>query len=61
VNELCVRRFRCENLICPAVTFAEQIAGLTTPHGRCTPLLRGTWTQIGLAMAGRAGARLAIA
>ncbi|MEW2128589.1 ISL3 family transposase [Streptomyces sp. NPDC007259] len=59
VIELCIRRFRCENSACPAVTFAEQVAGLTTPHSRQTPLLRGALTQIGLALAGRAGARLA--
>ncbi|MFF0143637.1 ISL3 family transposase [Streptomyces sp. NPDC005227] len=61
VIELRVRRFRCENARCPAVTFAEQIAGLTTPHSRYTPLLRGMLTQIGLALAGRAGARVAAA
>ena len=59
VIELCIRRFRCENSACPAVTFAEQVAGLTTPHSRQTPLPRGVLTQIGLALAGRAGARLA--
>ncbi|MFD8032786.1 ISL3 family transposase [Streptomyces sp. NPDC059717] len=61
VIELCIRRFRCENAACPVVTFAEQITGLTTPHRRHTPLLRGVLTQIGLALAGRAGARLAAA
>ncbi|MFI2037137.1 transposase family protein [Streptomyces bottropensis] len=61
VIELCVRRFRCENPACTAVTFAEQVSGLTTPHSRHTPLLRGVLTQIGLALAGRAGARLAAA
>ena len=61
VIELCVRRFRCENPACAAVTFAEQIAGLTTPHGRFTPLLRGVLAQIGLALAGRAGVRMAAA
>jgi hypothetical protein len=40
VIELCVRRFRCENPDCMAVTFAEQVSGLTTPHSRHTPLLR---------------------
>ncbi|MFF7234381.1 transposase [Streptomyces sioyaensis] len=59
--ELGVRRFRCENARCPAVTFAEQVAGLTIPHSRYTPLLRGMLTQIGLALAGRAGARVAAA
>ncbi|MFI8233855.1 ISL3 family transposase [Streptomyces sp. NPDC085900] len=61
VIELRVRRFRCENPACMAVTFAEQISGLTTPHSRHTPLLREVLTQIGLALAGRAGARLASA
>ncbi|MFC6060924.1 transposase family protein, partial [Streptomyces pratens] len=61
VIEICIRRFRCANPACPAVTFAEQIVGLTTPHSRHTPLLRGVLTQIGLALAGRAGARLAAA
>ncbi|MFI6986744.1 transposase family protein [Embleya sp. NPDC050154] len=61
VIELCIRRFRCENPACSAVTFAEQVAGLTAPHSRQTPLLRGLLTRIGLALAGRAGARLASA
>ncbi|MFE1012849.1 ISL3 family transposase [Streptomyces sp. NPDC058794] len=61
VIELRIRRFRCENPACTAVTFAEQIEGLTTPHSRHTPLLREMLTQIGLALAGRAGARLASA
>lgn len=61
VIELCIRRFRCENSACTVVTFAEQVAGLTTPHSRYTPLLHGVLTRIGLAMAGRGGARLAAA
>ncbi|MFD4139767.1 transposase family protein [Streptomyces sp. NPDC058572] len=60
VIELCIRRLRCENPACTAVTFAEQVSGLTT-HSRCTPLLRGVLTQIGLALAGRAGVRMAAA
>jgi transposase len=59
VIELSVRRFRCSNSDCKAVTFAEQVPGLTTPHSRYTPLLRGMLTDIGLALAGRAGSRLA--
>jgi transposase len=59
VIALRVRRFRCCNAACPAVTFAEQVAGLTGPYSRFTPLLRGLLTQIGLALAGRAGVRLA--
>lgn len=58
---LSVRRFRCRNNDCPAVTFAEQVAGLSSPHGRYTPLLRALLTNIGVALAGRAGVRLAAA
>jgi hypothetical protein len=35
-----VRRFKCLNSRCPAVTLAEQVPGLTSPHARYTPLLR---------------------
>ncbi|MDX3762428.1 transposase family protein [Streptomyces sp. AK02-04a] len=59
VIELLVRRFRCLNDVCPTVTFAEQVTGLTSPHARYTPLMRGTLTSIALALAGRAGSRLA--
>lgn len=58
VIHLTVRRFRCGNPDCPAVTFAEQIPRLTSPHSRFTPLLLGEFDAIGLALAGRAGARL---
>jgi hypothetical protein len=59
VIELLVRRFKCPNPACRAVTFAEQIAGLTSPHARYSPLAREQLTSIALALAGRAGARLA--
>lgn len=59
VIELLVRRFKCLNSRCPAVTFAEQIQGLTSPHARYTPLLRTVLTSIALTLAGRPGARLA--
>ncbi|WP_107481157.1 hypothetical protein [Streptomyces sp. IMTB 2501] len=59
VIELLVRRFKCPNPACQAVTFAEQIAGLTSPRARYTPLVREQLTSIALALAGRAGARLA--
>jgi DNA-directed RNA polymerase subunit N (RpoN/RPB10) len=54
-----VRRWFCDNLNCSARTFAEQIAGLTSPYARRSPLARGMLEAIGLALAGRAGARLA--
>ncbi|WTE75341.1 ISL3 family transposase [Streptomyces sp. NBC_01615] len=59
VIEFLVRRFKCLNSRCPAVTFAEQIQGLTSPHARYTPLLRTVLTSIALMLAGRPGARLA--
>ncbi|WP_246002664.1 ISL3 family transposase [Allorhizocola rhizosphaerae] len=55
-----VRRLFCRNKLCPAVTFAEQIDGLTARHARRSPALRQMLESIGLALAGRAGARLAI-
>jgi transposase len=57
--QLRVRRFFCENARCSARTFAEQIVGLTARHARRSPLLRQMLESIGLALAGRAGARLA--
>ena len=54
-----VRRFFCDNAGCKARTFAEQVPGLTTPRARRTGLLKATLEAIGLALAGRAGARLA--
>jgi hypothetical protein len=54
-----VRRFFCGNAGCKAVTFAEQLQGLTSPRSRRTPPLARMLTAITLAMAGRAGTRLA--
>ena len=59
VVELVVRRWRCPSLDCATVTFAEQIPGLTSPHSRYTPLATEMIEAIGLALAGRPGARLA--
>jgi len=56
---LAVRRFFCGNPDCAAVTFAEQAGGLTSRRARRTPPLARTLTAIALALAGRAGARLA--
>jgi transposase len=56
---LAVRRFLCGNPDCAAVTFAEQVQGLTSRRARRTPPLARALTAIALALAGRAGARLA--
>ncbi|MGX9889389.1 transposase family protein [Streptomyces sp. NPDC002276] len=55
--ELTVRRFVCGKADCGHSTFAQQLPGLTSPYGRCTVRLSGLLGQIGLALAGRAGAR----
>lgn len=59
VLRLRVRRFACENSSCTRRTFVEQIPGLTRRHGQRTERLRSTLASVGLALAGRAGARIA--
>jgi len=59
VIRLLVRRPVCRQAECARVTFVEQVPGLTTPHSRYSPPLRKALTVIGVALAGRPGARLA--
>ena len=54
-----VWRFFCGNGECSARTFVEQPAELTAPRARRTSLLRRMLASIAVALAGRAGARLA--
>jgi hypothetical protein len=54
-----VRRFICDNPACAVATFAEQVDGLTAKHQRRTVGLRSLLERIALALAGRAGSRLA--
>jgi len=56
---LAVRRFFCANPGCPAATFAEQVEGLTLRYARRTPALAAMLGAVAVALAGRAGARLA--
>jgi transposase len=56
---LTVRRFFCTSPACKARTFAEQVDGLTSRYARKTPLLAGVLGSIAVALAGRAGSRLA--
>ncbi|MEU4345017.1 ISL3 family transposase [Nocardia sp. NPDC023852] len=56
---LTVRRFFCRNMSCRHRTFVEQVVGLTERRRRLSVGLVETLTKIGLALAGRAGARLA--
>lgn len=59
VIRLAVRRFFCAGDGCKRKTFAEQVPGLTVPYGRKTPPLAGMLQDIAVALAGRAGSRLA--
>ncbi|MFI0203845.1 MULTISPECIES: ISL3 family transposase [Streptomyces] len=59
VLQLRVRRFTCGNSGCARRTFVEQIPGLTRRHSQRTERLRSTLAAVGLALAGRAGARIA--
>ncbi|MEU1568714.1 transposase family protein [Streptomyces mirabilis] len=58
VVALRVRRFVCSENSCPRKTFVEQVSGLTRRFGRRTERLRSTLVSVGLALAGRAGARM---
>jgi transposase len=57
--DLQVRRFFCGNPACGRRTFAEQVPAVALRYQRRTPLLRSLLEAVALALAGRAGARLA--
>ncbi|WP_229914554.1 ISL3 family transposase [Streptomyces capitiformicae] len=57
--ELTIRRLFCDAPGCGRVTFAEQVEGLTVRYERRTPQLRDLLSTISVALAGRAGERLA--
>ena len=54
-----VRRFFCANPACELRTFTEQVPAVALLHQRRTPLQRSLLEAVALALAGRAGARLA--
>jgi transposase len=54
-----VRRFRCRNPQCPAVTFAEQAEGVSARYRRRSVPLLAMLAGFGLELAGRGAARLA--
>jgi hypothetical protein len=54
-----VRRFVCDARACPRRTFAEPFSQLACPYARFTTGLDRILERVGLALAGRAGARLA--
>ncbi|MFJ3877190.1 transposase family protein [Streptomyces sp. NPDC090077] len=59
VIRLTVRRFVCGSADCPRRTFAEPFSRLAAPYARFTTRLNRALERVGLALAGRAGARLA--
>ncbi|MFD7438364.1 ISL3 family transposase [Streptomyces sp. NPDC059861] len=59
VLQLRVRRFTCKDVSCGQRTFVEQVAGLTRRYSQRTERMRSALAEVGLALAGRAGARLA--
>ncbi|MFH9611382.1 transposase family protein [Streptomyces sp. NPDC017448] len=59
VVRLRVRRFTCEDVSCGRRTFVEQVAGLSRRYSRRTERMRSVLAEVGLVLAGRAGARLA--
>ncbi|MFE9123474.1 ISL3 family transposase [Streptomyces sp. NPDC007172] len=59
VIRLTVRRFICGSADCPRQTFAEPFSRLAAPYARFTTRLNRALERVGLALAGRAGARLA--
>lgn len=56
---LTVRRLKCLNLACRIRTFADPINALAARHARSTSPLRRMLELLALALAGRAGSRLA--
>jgi transposase len=56
---LAVRRFSCRAPGCERKIFSEQVEGLTARYARKTPLLTAVLGSIAVALAGRAGSRLA--
>ncbi len=54
-----VRRFFCQNTDCPRRIFAESFPDLAEPYARRTTQQAADLRQLGLALGGRAGARLA--
>jgi transposase len=57
--QVAARRFHCSNHRCARRTFAERLADVPHPFGRRTGRLRDLQHQLGLALGGEAGARLA--
>ncbi|MBL1287427.1 transposase family protein [Streptomyces sp. For3] len=59
VLRLGVRRFTGEDISCARRTFVAQVADLTRRYSQRTERMRSALAEVGLALAGCAGARLA--
>ena len=59
VYAVTARKFVCRRRDCPQRVFCERLPELTAPHARTTGELTDSHRQIGLALGGEAGARLA--
>jgi transposase len=59
ILRLRVRRFRCSASRCPRRIFAEQVSGLAKRYARRSVPLQAALREIGFALGGRPGARLA--
>lgn len=57
LRRLHVRRFTCEHVSCGRHTYVGQATGLPRRHSQRTERIRSVLAAIGLALAGRAGAR----
>lgn len=55
-----VRRFFCDNCDCARRTFVEGLTGLAAPRARRNERLADAQRQLGLALGGEAGSRLAV-
>jgi transposase len=54
-----VKRFFCDNFLCKRMIFTERMPAIMKPWARRTNRLADSQTQIGLALGGRPGAKLA--
>jgi transposase len=56
---LTVRRFRCQFVMCPKVTFAERLPDLVAPNAQRTERLTAGLRAVAFALGGQSGGRLA--
>src|SRR4051794_14371681 len=59
VLRLLVRKFRCTQVDCPQAIFCERLPILLRPHAHATDRLTAAHRDLGFALGGEAGSRLA--